>query len=145
MHVMSTTPSDCEMTEMEIFDRVKSLVGVGAPTITVIDVATPLRPGALLRGTLQLQGGAYAAPIDDVQVHLDELRDQQFWRRVASVDIAMDGRVLGPGESLRLNFELIVPLGLTATTATLTYAVVATTEVPGLNPRTDVPVVVVVV
>jgi sporulation-control protein spo0M len=135
---------------MEILDKLKSLVGVGAPTITLTEVG-PLRPGQLLRGGVTLQGGDYDAPVKDVQVRLEEERvvylapakpERQFWRHVAEVTIYTDGRVLKQDERLELSFELIVPVDLAPSGGSVGYALVAETEVPGLNPRAELVVTV---
>jgi hypothetical protein len=136
---------------MEILDKLKSMVGVGAPTITLGELPGPLHGGQLLRGSVTLQGGDYDAPVKDVQVWLDEQRlawptpgqpERQFWRHVAEVAIRLDGRVLHKGERLELGFELVVPVDLAATDGAIGYALVAETEVPGLNPRAELAVVV---
>jgi len=141
---------------MEILDKLKSLVGVGAPTITLTEVG-PLRPGQLLRGGVTLQGGDYDAPVKDVQVRLEEERvvylapakpERQFWRHVAEVTIFMDvdrgqdSRILKQDERLELSFELIVPVDLTPSGGAVGYALVAETEVPGRNPRAELVVTV---
>ena len=135
---------------MEILDKLKSLVGVGAPTITLTEVG-PLRPGQLLRGGVTLQGGDYDAPVKDVQVRLEEERvvylapakpERQFWRHVAEVTIYTDGRILKQDERLELSFELIVPVDLAPSGGSVGYALVAETEVPGLNPRAELVVTV---
>lgn len=136
---------------MEILDKLKSLVGVGAPTLTLTNVPASLRPGHPLRGTVVLQGGDYDAPVQDVHVRLEEERvvwpspgrpERQFWRHLAEVAIALDGRVLKQSERLELSFELIVPGDLAATGGSVGYSLVAETEVPGLNPRAEQIVVV---
>lgn len=135
---------------MEILDKLKSLVGVGAPTITLTEVG-PLRPGQLLRGGVTLQGGDYDAPVKDVQVRLEEERvvylapakpERQFWRHVAEVTIYTDSRILKQDERLELSFELIVPVDLAPSGGSVGYALVAETEVPGLNPRAELVVTV---
>jgi len=136
---------------MEIFDRVKSMVGIGQPTLTITDVHEPARPGQPLRGTVQMHGGEYDAPVQDVVVHLDEERvvytapgvpERQFWRRVAAVDIVMNGRVLRKDESVALPFELMLPVDLAPSEGAVSYRLIAETEVPGLNPTAELTVVV---
>ncbi|MBK7825338.1 sporulation protein [Nannocystis sp.] len=136
---------------MEILDRLKSMVGVGAPTIALAELPGPVRSGELLRGTVILHGGDYDAPIKDVQVRLDEERlvyptpgrpDRQFWRRLAEVVINLDGRVLHRHERLELSFELVVPADLSPTDTAIGYELFAETEVPGLNPKAELVVVV---
>lgn len=140
---------------MEILDRLKSIVGVGAPTIALSEPGGPLRPGQLLRGGVTLQGGDYDTPVKDVQVRLEEERvvylaqakpERQFWRHIAEVTIfvdgALDGRVLKQSERLELSFELVVPVDLAPTGGSVGYALVAETEVPGLNPRAELIVTV---
>jgi len=136
---------------MEILDRIKSMVGVGKPTIEIGSVEGPARGGEPLRGTVVLRGGEYDAPVQDVSVRFDEERlvyptpgrpERQFWRRIAAVEIAMDGRVLKRGEVIELPFELILPVGLTPSDTAVSYELVAETEVPGLNPKAEQVVVV---
>lgn len=136
---------------MEILDRIKSMVGVGKPTIEIGSVQGPARGGEPLRGTVVLRGGEYDAPVQDVAVRLDEERlvyptpgrpERQFWRRIAAVEIAMDGRVLKRGEVIELPFELILPVGLTPSDTAVSYELVAETEVPGLNPKAEQAVLV---
>lgn len=136
---------------MEILDRIKSMVGVGKPTIEIGSVEGPARGGEPLRGTVVLRGGEYDAPVQDVSVRFDEERlvyptpgrpERQFWRRIAAVEIAMDGRVLKRGEVIELPFELILPVGLTPSDTAISYELVAETEVPGLNPKAEQAVVV---
>ena len=136
---------------MEILDRLKSMVGVGAPTIALAEWPGPVRSGELLRGAVILQGGDYDAPIKDVQVRLDEERlvyptpgrpDRQFWRRLAEVVINLDGRVLHRHERLELSFELVVPADLSPTDTAIGYELFAETEVPGLNPKAELVVIV---
>lgn len=136
---------------MEILDRIKSMVGVGKPTIEIGSVEGPARGGEPLRGTVVLRGGEYDAPVQDVSVRFDEERlvyptpgrpERQFWRRIAAVEIAMDGRVLKRGEVIELPFELILPIGLTPSDTAISYELVAETEVPGLNPKAEQAVVV---
>lgn len=133
---------------MEILDKLKSMVGVGAPTMTLA-LSGAARAGEVLRGTVALRGGQYDAPVTDIEVHLDEERivyptpgrpERQFWRRVSEVVIALDGRVLRPDESLELSFELVMPVDLQPSGAAVSYVLVANTEVPGLNPSTELAV-----
>lgn len=137
---------------MEIFDRMKSMVGIGKPTLAIGSVHGPARAGEPLRGTLMLRGGDYDAQVTDVTVCLDEERlvytapgvpERQFWRRVATVEIAMNGRILKKDEALELPFELVLPVGLAPSEGTVSYQLVAVTEVPGLNPRAERTVLVV--
>ncbi len=134
--------------DMEILDKLKSMVGVGAPTMALA-LNGSARAGEVLRGTVALRGGQYDTPITDIQVHLDEQRvvylsagrpERQFWRRVAEVVIVLDGRVLQPEEPLELPFELVMPVDLQPTGAAVSYMLVANTEVPGLNPTTELAV-----
>lgn len=136
---------------MEILDRLKGIVGVGQPAIEVSGVNTPVRRGETLRGTVVLKGGEYDAPIEDVHVRLDEQRvvysaperpEQQFWSRAAEQVIPMAGRVLRPGDTLELTFGFVVPAQLEPTSGTISYRLVADTEVPGLNPKFELDVVV---
>ena len=136
---------------MEILDKLKSMVGVGAPTLTLTALPGTVRSGQLLRSSVVLQGGDYDAPVKDVQVRLEEERlawpapgrpERQFWRHLAEVVIGLDGRVLRQGERLELSFELVVPVDLVATGGAVGYALVAETEVPGLNPRAELVVTV---
>jgi hypothetical protein len=136
---------------MEILDKLKSMVGVGAPTLGLAEPPGPLRGGQLLHGGITLQGGDYDAPVKDVQVWLDEQRlawptpgqpERQFWRHVAEVTIRLDGRVLAKGERLELSFELVIPVDLAASGGSVGYVLVAETEVPGWNPRAELAVTV---
>lgn len=136
---------------MEIFNRMKSMVGIGKPTLTIASVQGPARAGEPLRGTLVLRGGDYDSPVQDVIVRLDEERlvytapgvpERQFWRRIALQEIAMNGRILKKHEVLELPFELLVPVGLAPTEGTVSYQLVAETEVPGLNPKAEQNVLV---
>lgn len=138
---------------MEILDRLKGIVGVGQPTIEIHGVDGPVRRGDSLRGTVVLTGGQYDAVIEDVHVRLDEQRlvftaperpERQFWSRVTEQVMPMAGRVLRPGETIELPFELAVPSTLELSSATIAYTVIADTEVPGLNPRVERDVTVVV-
>ena len=131
---------------MVILDKLKSLVGVGAPTMALTQVSEPGRAGEVLRGTLAVRGGQYDTAVRDVEVHLDEERvvyptpgipERQFWRRVAEVVIVLDGRVLRPDDELELPFELVMPLDLQASGPGVSYRLVAKTEVAGLNPRVE--------
>lgn len=133
---------------MEIFDKLKSMVGVGAPTIALVPGA-PARAGEVLRGTVALRGGQYETAVSNIEVHLDEMRlvyptpgrpEQQFWRRVAEVEVVLDGRVLPAGELLELPFELVMPVDLQASGELVSYRLVADTEVPGLNPTTELTI-----
>ncbi len=45
---------------MEIFDKLKSLVGIGTATIEVSEATTPVRAGAELRATVTLRGRVLA-------------------------------------------------------------------------------------
>lgn len=136
---------------MEILDKLKRMVGVGAPTLTLTELAGPVRGGQLLRGGVTLVGGDYDAPVKDVQVWLDEQRlawptpgrpERQFWRHVAEATIRLDGRVLRSSERLELSFELVIPVDLAASEGAIGYVLVAETEVPGLNPRAELEVTV---
>ena len=68
--------------------------------------------------------------------------ERQFWRRVATQEIAMNGRVLKKDEVLELPFELLLPVGLAPSEGTISYELVAETEVPGLNPKAEQVVLV---
>ena len=136
---------------MEIFDRVKSMVGIGKATLAFGGVQGPARAGEPLRGTVLLRGGDYDAPVQDVQVRLDEQRlvytapgvpERQFWREIAAQEIAMDGRILKQHEVLELPFELILPVELAPSEGSVSYQLVAETEVPGLNPQAELTVLV---
>lgn len=136
---------------MEIFDKLKSMVGIGKPTLAIGSVQGPARAGEPLRGTVVLRGGDYDSPVRDVAVRLDEERvaystpgapERQFWRRVATVEIAMNGRVLKKDEVLELPFELLLPVGLAPSAGSVSYQLVAETEIPGLNPKAEQTVLV---
>lgn len=136
---------------MEIFDKLKSMVGIGKPTLAIGSVQAPARAGEPLRGTVVLRGGDYDSPVQDVSVRLDEERvaystpgapERQFWRRVATVEIAMNGRVLKKDEVLELPFELLLPVGLAPSAGSVSYQLVAETEIPGLNPKAELTVLV---
>lgn len=137
---------------MEIFDRLKSLVGVGNATIEVADVASPVRAGGELRATVVLRGGAYDVAVRDIALHLDEERmlytaqghgDFEFWQKRSELTIPMQGRVLGKGEELRLPVALALPGDLEPSEEIRRYTLTAETEVPGLNPKHTVVVEVV--
>jgi hypothetical protein len=130
---------------MEILDRIKSMVGLGKSSIALVEVG-PLRRGELLQGTVLLSGGEYDAPVQDVKVRLDEQRlsypspglpERQFWRHVSEEVITLDGRILKSDEVLELRFELVIPVDLEATDGAVSYALIAETEVPGLNPKAE--------
>ena len=134
---------------MEILNKLKSIVGVGAPTIELRPLSGPVRGGHPLRGVFVLRGGDYDAPVQDVEVRLIEERlvyptpgrpEQQFWRRVAEVLVVMDGRVLRNGDVLEQPFELVMPLDLKPSAPPVSYRLIAETEVPGLNPRAELSV-----
>lgn len=136
---------------VEIFDKLKSMVGVGQPTIAIRGVEAPLRAGAAVRGTVVLTGGEYDAALEDVQVRLDQQKlvytapgrpERQFWQRVGEVVLPMSGRVLRPGEVVEVAFELALPAVVEPSSASVGYELVADTEVPGLNPRAAVEVAV---
>lgn len=137
---------------MEIFDRLKSLVGVGNATIEVADVAGPVLAGGELRATVVLRGGDYDVAVRDVELHFDEERmtytapgrgDFAFWNTCAQLTIPMQDRVLGKGEELRLPVSLRLPAELVVSGETRRYTLTAETEVPGLNPKHTVVVEVV--
>lgn len=137
---------------MEIIDRLKGIVGVGQPTIELRDVNTPVRRGEALRGTVVLTGGQYDAPVEDVHVRLEELRvvytaperpERQFWSHAAEQVIAMHDRILKPGETIELAFALATASTLEPSSASITYLLIADTEVPGLNPKAELEVTVV--
>lgn len=137
---------------MEFLDKLKSMVGVGSATIELRDVTTPLRPGGELRGTVLLRGGQYDLPVKDVELHLQEERmvyavplkgKFEFWRESAALVVPMNGRVLQKGESFTLPFTFALPADLEPTDAHRQYRLVASTEVPGLNPTHDLVVEVV--
>lgn len=136
---------------MEILDRLKGIVGVGQPAVVVHGVNTPVRRGDTLRGTVVLTGGEYEAPIQDVHVRLEEHRlvytaperpEQLFFSRAAEQEIPMAGRTIKPGETLAVEFAFVVPAELVESSSTVTYRLVADTEVPGLNPKFELDVVV---
>jgi sporulation-control protein spo0M len=137
---------------MEIFDRLKSLVGVGNATIEVADVAAPVRAGGELRATVVLRGGDYDVAVRDIALHLDEERmvytaqgrgDFAFWHTRVQLTIPMQGRVLAKGEELRLPVALALPAELEVSEELRRYTLTAETEVPGLNPKHTVVVEVV--
>jgi sporulation-control protein spo0M len=137
---------------MEIFDRLKSLVGVGNATIEVTDVAGPVRAGGELRATVVLRGGDYEVAVRDIALHLDEERmvytapgrgDFAFWHTRAELTIPMQGRVLAKREELRLPVALALPAALAVSEEMRRYTLTAETEVPGLNPKHTVVVAVV--
>lgn len=137
---------------MEIFDKLKSMVGIGTAKIEVSEVTTPLRAGAELRATVTLRGGDYDAPVQDVALHFDEERmvytaqgrgGFQFWQKRAELTIPLHGRVLASGEALSLPVALPLPADLEPSGEHRRYLLIAETEVPGLNPKHSVVVEVV--
>lgn len=134
---------------MEILNKLKSIVGLGAPTIELSLRSVPVHGGQPLRGVFVLRGGDYDAPVQDVEVRLIEERlvyptpglpERQFWRRVAEVVVAMDGRVLRKGDVLEQPFELVMPIDLKPSAPPVSYMLIAETEVPGLNPRAELAI-----
>lgn len=137
---------------MEIFDRLKSLVGVGNATIEVTEVVSPVRPAGELRATVVLRGGDYDVAVRDVELHFDEERmtytapgrsEFAFWQKRAELTIPMQDRVLAKGAELRLPVSLALPDGLEPSAEIRRYTLTAETEVPGLNPKHTVVVEVV--
>lgn len=137
---------------MEIFDKLKSLVGIGTATIEVSEATTPVRAGAELRATVTLRGGDYDAPVQDVQLHVDEERmvytaqgrgGFQFWHKRADLTVPLGGRVLAKGETLTLPVALTLPADLEPSGEHRRYLLIAETEVPGLNPKHSIVVEVV--
>jgi sporulation-control protein spo0M len=136
---------------MEIFDRLKSIVGIGKATIELAEVATPVRAGGELRARVTLRGGEYDVTVRDVSLHFDEERvvytaqgrgEFAFWRQHAQMVIPI-GRTLAQGEEMSLPVTLALPADLAPGAEGRRYVLTAETEIPGLNPR-DAAVVEVV-
>lgn len=140
---------------MELINRLKSAVGIGAPTITIEGVAGPVRAGAVLRGTVAVRGGSYEVPVHSVALHFDEQHlthtlpsaavrpDRVRRRHVASAELALDVPVLRPGQQIAREFTLPLPPALAPSAGPLAYALVAEMSIAGLDPRAEVPLVVV--
>lgn len=128
---------------MEIFDRLKSIVGIGKATIEVSEASTPVRAAGEVHANVTLRGGEYDVPVRDVRLHFDEERvvytaqgrgDFAFWQQHAQLVIPL-GRTLGRGEVMSLPVTLALPADLAPSEEGRRYLLVAETEIPGLNPR----------
>ncbi|MBZ5714487.1 sporulation protein [Nannocystis pusilla] len=140
---------------MEFIHRLKGAVGIGAPTLTIAGVAGPVRAGEVIRGTVAVRGGSYEVPVLSVALHFDEQRlrhtrpsaamrpDRVRRRHLASAELALDGPVLQPGQQIVREFALPLPPALAPSAGSLAYALVAEMAIAGLDPRAEVPLVVV--
>lgn len=129
---------------MEIFDRLKSIVGIGKATIELIEVPETLRPGAELHATVVLRGGEYDVAVADVHVHFDEERlvfnapgNGEFERHqeCASVRFTPSAGTLARGEEVTFPVTFALPAALEASSPHRRYTLTAETEIPGINPR----------
>lgn len=129
---------------MEIFDRIKSIVGIGKATIELSEVTTPVRAGAELRASVTLRGGDYDVAVQDVRLHFDEERmvftaqgrgDFAFWQQHASLVIPLGGRMLAKDEEMALPVVIALPADLEPSDENRRFVLVAETEIPGLNPK----------
>lgn len=140
---------------MQFLDRLKSMVGIGAPTIAIEGVPRTARAGDVLRGAVVLVGGDHDVPLEDLALHLDEQRlihtaptavddpERQSLRQIVGVQFALGGRTLRSGERLEWTFELGLPPDLEPNAGQLCYALIAETEVPGLDPSIELPLIIV--
>ena len=140
---------------MELVDQFKNLLGIGAPTITIEGVEGTARAGDLIRGVVAVVGGDLDTTVEDLELRLDELRlvhtsptaadppERQSVRRLAGVKIDLGGRALRSGERLERSFELRLPADLEPSAGPRGYILVAESEVPGMNPSADLPLLIV--
>jgi len=140
---------------MQFLDRLKSTVGIGAPTIAIEGVPRTAHAGDVLRGAVVLVGGDHDVPLKDLALHLDEQRlvhtvptaaadpERQSLRAIVGVQIALGGRTLASGERLQWAFELGLPPDLEPSAGQLCYALIAETGVPGVDPTVELPVLIV--
>ncbi len=140
---------------MEILERLKSLIGVGLPTITVTGFERTARSGDVLRGTVVLTGGDHDVPLSQISLRLEQQMlvytvtggvdepERHLQQHVVEAQQSFEARVLAAGEQLAQDFEITVPPGLEPSAGLNVYALVAECEVPGPNPRADLPIVIV--
>ncbi len=140
---------------MQFLDRLKSMVGIGGPTIAIEGIARTARAGDVLRGAVVLVGGDHDVPLADLALRLDEQRlvhttptgaddpERQSLRQIVGVQFTLGGRMLRSGERLEWTFELGLPPDLEPSAGQLCYALIAQTEVPGLDPSVELPVIIV--
>lgn len=140
---------------MELIDRLKSVVGIGAPTLAIEGVAGPVRAGEVLRGTLVVLGGDYEVQVRKVALHFDEQQltyttpsgaadpERVSLRRLTAVELDLGEQALASGERRAQAFTLALPAELEPSAGTRCYALLAECEVSGLNPRVELPLDVV--
>jgi hypothetical protein len=139
---------------MEIVDQVKSMLGIGAPTITIEGVEGTARAGEVIRGVVVLVGGDHDVAVQDLELRLDELRlthtsptaadppERHPVRRLVGVKLGLDGCALRSGERLERAFELRLPPDLEPSAGPRCYALVAEAEMPGINSSAALPLIV---
>ena len=107
---------------MEIFDRIRSMVGIGKATIELTAPTSPVRPGGEIRASVVLRGGEYDVAVQDIRLHLDEERlvfsaqsrgDFRFWQERASLVIPLSGRTLAKDEEMTFPVAIALLSGAT--------------------------------
>lgn len=127
---------------MGFFDKVKQMVGVGAPSVTVVAERAPFHQGKSVRGVVIVTGQERATAIESITVSLrrsytGKMSDGSSIARrdeLATLTIDLRGRVVEPGASIETPFDLGVA-NPEETRAEGTLSLDASASTPGLDPR----------
>jgi hypothetical protein len=132
---------------MGLFDKMKSMVGIGSPVLKIELEATPFSIHAPIQGTLTLTAKERATTVTALTVSLvcernDVLSDGSTIKRTyqyGQCQIDLQNRPLGSGESLREDFALTVQ-GIDAVDPNVKYRLTASADIPGLDSKDDVEI-----
>lgn len=137
---------------MDIFASIKRALGLEDDAVAVEGVGDPVQPPLELEFTVVLRGGARGRRVRGLRVSLEEERlihfdprpvggEYKFWGTVVRTTVTLPQAFVPPDGELRLPVRLPLP-ELEPSGQLRRYGLYVVAETPGLNPRTQVPVVV---
>ena len=132
---------------MGLFDKMKSIVGIGAPVLKIEPEAATFSIHGRIRGMVTITAQERETPVASITVTLvcekdEKLSDGSTMKRTyehGQCRIELQGRLLPPGYAFPESFEITI-VGLTAIEPDATYRLVASADTPGLDPRGSIDI-----
>jgi WD40 repeat protein len=120
------------------FDKIKSAVGVGQPSLEIHLDRPSVSLGGVVSGTARATGQERALQVAGFDVRIKRLSQQQGMTVVAEERIPFGGATLAPGQTLETSFALQVPANGPASGGGIEYELTVGLDVPGLDPMKNV-------
>ena len=126
---------------MGFFDSLLGMFGVGQPKLTLQASTAQAGPGQVIDATLTLTGGSRPLPLNALSISVKRTRmvkkadgtTQHEFDEFGKVELPQGGRIVAPGKVITFKMRVQVPADAVPTGNGVTWVVLASADVPGLD------------